>query len=186
MMVFGKDQTGGSVPGHLPTNPNGNREPLDAARAPGGGAYAYRFGQPLGDVARRKGSMGRVKNKERQCLEAIQNQTGKQSEEAELKRLTDRFPHGMVRRLKALQAVCEDPDHPAFIHAQRLAREILTTQKKGKDDPEDGDGASAPTSGDTIEVIQCRISVPMPGAGDAEPGAAHASLHEPPGTQGGG
>src|SRR5688500_16077128 len=57
--------TGGSVPGHAPTNPNGHAETL---------SNAYRFDQPLGRENMLKGR-GRPKDKERECLEALQNGT---------------------------------------------------------------------------------------------------------------
>ena len=159
--------TGGSVPGHAPTNPNGNAEAFVHRGAP-------RFGTAEAEANRRKGGR-QAKNKERLCLEAIQNQSGRFSRDSVIERLSQRFPTGMVKRLLALHDVCEDTDHKDFIQAQRLAREILTTLKKQPGDIEEGDALSVPGSGDTITVMHGRIDVPMPGAAEPEnalPGSA--------------
>ena len=164
-MVFQKGNdpnryTGGAKPGHAPTNPNGHMPGLEKAHATPG-AFAYRFDQPLGQQNRAKGGR-QAKNKERTCMEAIQNQT-----EPDERKLVQRgFPVGMVRRLMALHVVSQDPEHKDFLHAQRLVREILTTLKKQPG--EDESDPSAPTSGDTITVFEGRIDVPMPGAAEPE------------------
>lgn len=162
-MVFQKGNdpnryTGGSKPGHAPTNPNG----IGLPPKPPPGAHAYRFDQPLGQQNRMKGGRGWAKNKERTCMEAVQNQT-----EPNEKKLVQRgFPVGMVRRLMALHVVSQDPTHKDFLNAQRLVRDILTTLKKQTGE-EEADAAAA-TSGDTIHVVRGRVDVPMPGAAEAE------------------
>lgn len=167
-MVFEKGHppyyTGGAKPGHAPTNPNGHLPGLVQHGRRVGAAWG--FDQPLGAENRRKGGR-QAKNKERLCMEAIQNQDETRSLAARTKSLEQRFPPGMVRRLLALHAVAQDPSHRDFLHAQRLVREILTTLRKQPD--EDGTDASAPTSADAIVVVHGRIDVPMPGAAEQPP-----------------
>lgn len=158
--------TGGSVPGHAPTytgpptmhrgHPNWKLEP-------------YRFGNPAGDANRKKGG-NRPKDKERCCLEEIQN--GQDRDEI----LERRYPPRMIRRLQALLDVAEDKEHRDFMHAQRQVREILT---RNRGDSSADRAAEGPK--DTIEVYHGRVEAQMPGALMKEEGSSARSAEEPSG-----
>jgi len=165
---------GGSVQGHAPTNTtdlahlNG---PDGAARRahndPSTPAYAYRFDQPKGQVNQKKGG-GRPKDRERQCVEALQNGCDEED-------LCARFAPRLVKRLAALLDVSENPEHRDFLHAQRLIREILAHQR-GERETELAEAAAAR---DVIELHQGVVHAALPGGVESEPpqagvpGAAH-------------
>lgn len=116
---------------------------------------AYAFGSTaIGNENRKKGR-NRPKDKERNCLEEIQN--GQERDQI----LERRYPPRMIRRLRALLDVAEDSTHRDFMHAQRQVREILTRHRGTRED-EDAEAAARPT--DTINVTFGRIDVPMPGS----------------------
>lgn len=128
--------TGGSVPGHAPTNVKGEAEYLvHSINDPTHPHYQYRFDQPLGIENRKKGGRW-AKDRERQCLEAIQN--GSDPE-----KLKKRFPPGMVDRLDALHRVATDDDHRDFMHAQRMISEILKRLGRNTAEGANGDGTDS-------------------------------------------
>lgn len=154
--------TGGSVPGHAPTRIGGNPalQELNAK-----GTNPYQFDQPLGALNRIKGG-NRPKDKERECLEAIENGV----EDKALKR----FPQGMVARLRSLAEVAQDVTHKDWINAQRLVREIRT-RLRGQT-PEELAASREP---DVIEVITGRLEVPLPGATRGEGSAGSEAGGQP-------
>lgn len=115
--------TGGSVKGHAQTNKGDiSRIPPEYRSA----ANPHSLGQPAGSLNHssrvKTNGLMRHKARERQCLEALQN--GKEADDLER-----HFPPGLVRRLKALAEVAEDPTHRDFLNANRLLRDILGTDR---------------------------------------------------------
>jgi hypothetical protein len=166
--------TGGSVPGHAPTNPAGHMPPehYERLHGPNGVLKQYQFGQPLGNEHSKKGG-NRPKDKERNCLEEIQN--GQERDEI----LQRRYPPRMIKRLKALLDVSEAKGHRDFMHAQRQVREILT---RNRGDPSE---RAADGQKDTIEVWHGRVDAQMPGALQKEEGGPSAPVAEGPPSKAG-
>lgn len=150
--------TGGSVPGHAPTN----TKPTMYPGHPNWKLGDYEFGRtPLGEENRKKGG-NRPKDKERRCLEELQS--GQDRDNI----LERRYPKRMIARLRALLDVSENPDHKDFINAQRMIREILGKHRGiHHDDRPTGERGS-------IELIDGHVDVPLPGSGAAPVGEGPA------------
>jgi len=144
----------GAVKGKAPSTPNGNiasiQKAIDASRAGG-----HAFDQAKGRTYINK--HGSSKDRERRCLEEIQNGQEKDSI------LERRYPPRMIKRIRALLAVTEDSENKDFIHAWRLVREILG---KRQGHPEEDKEKAQP---DRVEVTFGRMDVPMPGTPGATP-----------------
>jgi hypothetical protein len=110
--------------------------------------------------ARKNASKNRPKNKERECLEALQN--GKSDEEL---RAQGRFPVVMIERLSILLRTACDPDHREYIRAQLLVREILQSNTRhAKVDDEARARAAAETNKVIVNIHNTpHVDVPMPG-----------------------
>ncbi len=140
--------TGGAVMGHAPTN----TKPTMYPGHPSWKLDPYAFGQPLGEEHRKRGG-NRPKDKERACLEAIQNGTSEP-------KLLARFPAGMVKRLSALHKVAEDSSHKDWINAMRMVREILTHLRGVKGEDDRSEDASKP---DVIQIAHGHVEKDLPG-----------------------
>ena len=102
------------------------------------------------------------RDRERECLEDIQNLTPVEN--------LGRYPPGLVMRMQALYEVANNKNHDDFIAAQRLVREILARTSGPQE------GAVAAIGPARIEVYEGRIEIPMPGAqGDAGPAAGESA-----------
>lgn len=127
------------MPGHAPTNVNG--PPAWSTPPPNAANFKGRGG-------------GRPKDKERECLEAIQNLDEITAEARE--NLSRRYPPGMVKRLVALHSMATDSTSKDCLNAQRLIRDILSHQRGLRD-------SEMPPPSATITLLHGAADVPMPG-----------------------
>lgn len=146
--------TGGSVPGHAPTNPNA---PGMSPDHPNWKLGEYAFGTTAKGEENRKKGQGRPKDKERRCLEEIQ--AGQERDQI----LERRYPPRMIKRIRALLEVSEDPTHRDWMNAVREVSKILGRNRGTSDENAE---AKEP---DRIEVTFGRLDIPMPGAGKDPP-----------------
>lgn len=151
------------MPGHAPTQTGVTMYPGH----PNWKLDPHLFGQPGTEVHQRKGGRN-ARSKERQCLEALQNARRGEHLDKKCEKLCERFPPGMVYRLRALHDVASDPEHKDFMNAQRMVSSILTHLEDKSGGAESGSGELGVPR---IELAHGSVDVPLPGSeSPQEPG----------------